>query len=113
MNTTLVHFNVRDNAGRAIMHVLEKSALATEVGDGLELREHSGGGRTLIVHPSLSAHVSKGTASLLLTVESLAGQGNVNLLWMLADIDEPSKRAIAEAVFIAGGFRGLTMVAVA
>jgi hypothetical protein len=28
MNTTLVHFNVKDNAGRAIMHLIEKSALA-------------------------------------------------------------------------------------
>lgn len=112
MNTTMVHFNVKDNAGRAIMHVLEKSALA-DIGDGLELRQYPDGGRTLIVHPQLSVHVSKGEASLLLAAESLAGLSNVNLLWLLADLDERSKRAIAEAVFIAGGFRGLTMVSVA
>jgi hypothetical protein len=112
MNTTLVHYNVKDNAGRAIEHVLNKSALA-EIGDGLELRKYPDGGRTLIVHPQLSARVSDGEASLLLAVESLAGQGNVNLLWLLNGLDERSKRAIAEGVFIAGGFRGLTMVSVA
>jgi hypothetical protein len=102
VNTTLIHYNVRDAAGRAITHVLEKSALAGRA--GLEVRDVGGGGRTLIVHPQLSAVVSEGEASLLLAIESIAGQGNVNIFWLLDGIDEPSRRAIAEAVFIASGF---------
>lgn len=111
MNTTLVHFNVNDRDGRAIMHVLEKSALA-DVQHGFELREYPDGGRTLIVHPSFSASPSDGEGSLLVAIESLAGQGNVNLHWLLDCIDERSKRAVAEAVFIASGFRGATYVQV-
>ena len=112
-HTTVVNFNVKDAAGRAIMHVLEKSALA-DVADGeLVLHEYGGGGRTLVVHPRLSERPSDGEASLLVAIESLAGDGFVNIRWMLAGLDDRSKRAIAEAVFIAGGFRGLTSVAVA
>jgi hypothetical protein len=112
MNTTLVHFNVKDNAGRAIIHLRAKSALA-DIDEGLETREYPGGGRTLIVHPQLSVHISEGEAALLLAAESLAGASNVNLFWLLDGLDDRSKRAIAEAVFIAAGFSGFTMVAVA
>ena len=100
MNSTVVHFNVRDYAGRAIEHILAKSALA-DITEGLELREHLGGGRTLIVHPQLAEHVSQGEASLLLTIESLAGEQAVNLRLLLAGIDERCRRAITAAVSIA------------
>lgn len=112
MTTSLIHYNVRNNDGRAIQHLLEKSALA-DITDGMEIREHSGGGRTLIVHPQLASRVSDGEGSLFVILESIAGQGQVNLLWALEQIDERSRRAVAEAVFIAGGFRGATVVEVA
>jgi hypothetical protein len=102
MNGTVVHYNVRDYAGRAITHLLERSALAGVV-SGLTVTEHSGGGRTLIVHPYFAEHPSQGEAALLLVIESLAGDQSVNLRWVLADVDEPSRRAIAEAVSIAAG----------
>lgn len=112
MSATAVPYNATTPEGRAITHLLEKSALARVI-EGIEVKELSGGGRTLVVHPQFAAVASNGELSLLLAVESIAGLSNVNLSWLLADIDEGSKRAVAEAVLIAGGFRGLTYVEVA
>lgn len=107
-----IHFNATTPAGRGILHLLSKTALA-DVQEGIELKELAGGGRSLVVHPQREDMLSDGEKSLLLAVESLAGQARVVLLWLLADVDDRSKRAIAEAVLIAGGFRGLTYVEVA
>jgi hypothetical protein len=115
VNTTAISYNVTTPAGRAIQHLLEKSPLADIHADpngGLEIRDYGDGGRTMIVHPQLSARVSSGEASLLLAVESFAGQSPVKLWWVLQDLDERSKRAFVEAVFIAAGFRGATTVLV-
>lgn len=111
MNTTVVHYNAKDYAGRAIEHLLEKSALA-DIQHGLEVRSHTDGGRTLIVHPSFDSWASDGERTLMVAVESLAGAGFVNLRWLLDGLDERSKRAFAEAVLIAGGFRGATYLQV-
>lgn len=107
----VVHYNVKDPAGRAITHLLEKSALA-DMQSGIERRELPNGGRTLILHPSFESWASDGEASLMVAVESLAGDGFVNLRWLLEGIDERSRRAVGEAVLIAGGFRGATMVTI-
>lgn len=106
----IVHFNVRDHAGLAILHLLGKTPMGR--GPGIELRELSGGGRTLIVHPSIESSLSRGERSLLLIIESLAGDQSVNLRWVLDDIDYPSRRVVAEAVMIASGIRGATLTMV-
>lgn len=111
MTTTIIQFNTNDPAGRAIEHLLEKSALA-DVSEHLRVEEHAGGGRTVIVDPQFSAYCSVGEASLLLVAESLNSSQKVCLSWILASLDGRSKRAVAEAILIAAGFSGHTMLAV-
>jgi hypothetical protein len=111
MTTTVVPYNATTPNGRAITHILTKSALA-DVGDGLEVKEHTGGGRSLIVRPPLADHPSAGEATLLLIVESFAGQSPVVLGFALEDIDQRSQRAVAEAVLIASGLRGAVAIEV-
>lgn len=110
---TEVSFNVHTPNGRAITHLLEKSALS-RVAEGLDLAELTGGGRTLSIHPTLEAYCSDGEASLLVVVESLAGTGQrVDLAMVVDQIDDNDSRALGEAILIASGFRGATVLAVA
>lgn len=111
MSATIVSYNATTPNGRAITHLLEKSALA-DITEGIEVKEHSVGGRTLIVHPQFSARCSQGEAVLLLLVESFAGQSPVVLGFVLEDIDQRSQRAFAEAVVIASGMRGSLTIGV-
>lgn len=110
-----VSFNATTPHGRAILHVLEKSALARTLvdhgGHGIELRRGDRGDCTLVVHPSFAAWCSDGESQLLLFIESLNGQSPVVLRYAL-DVDQPSQRAMAEAMFIAAGIEATTIVGV-
>ena len=108
-----VAFNATTPHGRAILHVLEKSALAQTLGQdtGIALRQ-DGDARYLHVDPTFAAWCSDGEAQLLLFVESLNGQSPVVLRFAL-DVDDASQRAMAEALFIAAGIEATTIVQVA
>lgn len=111
MTATLVPYNATTPNGRAITHILTKSALA-DVDDGIEVKEHPNGGRSLIVHPQFAAWCSQGEGTLLLIVESFAGRSPVVLGFALEDIDQRSQRAVVEAVLIASGLHGTVAVEV-
>lgn len=112
MSFAVIHFNTTTPVGRAIVHLLEKSALA-DIRDGMELKRQPDGACTLIVHPSLGGHCSKGEESLMCAVESLATSQKVCLSWVLDDIDARSGRALGEAILIAAGVSATTIVGVA
>lgn len=97
-------YNVTTPAGRAIDHVLTNTCLAYAIGNGLEVKEHSKGGRTLEVDYRFDDILAGGEFHLLVLIESLAGLTPVNLNLLFAGIDAAHAKVVAEAVFIAAGF---------
>lgn len=106
-----VSFNATTPSGRAILHLLDKSALA-DVTDGIELKTSPFDGRVLVMHPQWEDVCSDGEGALVAFLESLNGQGHVDLRLLIDALDDRSQRACAEALLIATGFRGATIVQV-
>lgn len=104
-----IGFNLTTPAGRAVQHLLDRSALAADrLGDhslsGWDLVIHEDQGRSLVVHPAYAAWCSDGQAALLLLIESLLGRTPVVLAWVLDALDDEQQRLVMEAVAIASGF---------
>lgn len=105
-----VSFNATTPSGRAILHLLEKSALADA--DGIDLETLPFDGRTLYLYPEFEDHPSDGEAAIVTFLESLNGQGSVDLRLLIDSLDERNQRVCAEALLIATGFRGATIMSV-
>jgi hypothetical protein len=106
---TIIPYNADTPIGQAITHLLRKSALYTMRGLDVEtVDEH--GGRQLEFRGHW--HPSDGEATLLLFAESLAGRSGIIMRHALEEVDAASARAMAEAVMIAAGLHGQTMVIV-
>lgn len=111
---TVLSYNAGTPAGRAITHLLEKSALA-DVVDGMEVRtvgDPAQGGRSLVIHPQFEAWCSAGEGALMSLVHAFATDESVRIRSALEDVDQRSQRAIAEAVMIASNLPGFTLVQV-
>lgn len=100
-----VGFNSKTPAGKAIVHILGLTVLGDALGVYTEyVGPPDDGGMILTLHPAFEANASRGERTLMLIVESLAGAQNVNLRWALDDLDDESRKAVCEAMFIAAGF---------
>lgn len=100
-----IGFNLTTPAGRAVQHLLDRSALAHDRGTGWDLVTHEDNGRSLVIFRSYDAQASDGQAALLLFCESLLGRSPVVVGWVLDAIDAEQKRLVMEAVAIAAGFQ--------
>lgn len=107
----MIGYNVSTPTGRAIGHILTRSALADRKDAGWEVKEQGNGGRILVIHPVLANWSSDGEGALVALLDSLSGRPGLNLAWLFDALDEPNRRVAVEAIWMAAGFELVALVA--